>query len=107
LTQQPLPGNVRELKNLVERTALMSAHDELQPADFQPAAGPRPAADADAPAALPAPGTMTLEQLEEQMIRQSLGHYQGNLSRVAKALGLSRGALYRRLEKFNIPYQTE
>ncbi|RZK62450.1 MAG: sigma-54-dependent Fis family transcriptional regulator, partial [Hymenobacter sp.] len=76
LTQQPLPGNVRELKNLVERTALMSAHDELQPADFQPAAGPRPAADADAPATLPAPGTMTLEQLEEQMIRQSLGHYQ-------------------------------
>ena len=107
LTQQPLPGNVRELKNLVERTALMSSHDELRPADFQPAIALAPSSGADATTALPAPGTMTLEQLEEQMIRQSLSHYRGNLSRVAKALGLSRGALYRRLEKFNIPYQTD
>ena len=102
LQEQPLPGNIRELKNLVERTALTTPHDELLPADFQPAAKPaRPAAAP--PAALPAPGTITLEQLEEQMIRQSLAHYQGNLSRVARALGLSRGALYRRLEKFGIP----
>jgi two-component system NtrC family response regulator len=47
---------------------------------------------------------MTLEALEEQMIRQSVAHYQGNLSQVARALGLSRGALYRRLDKFGIPY---
>jgi len=49
---------------------------------------------------------MTLEALEEQMIRQSVAHYQGNLSRVARALGLSRGALYRRLDKFGIPYSS-
>jgi DNA-binding NtrC family response regulator len=47
---------------------------------------------------------MTLEALEEQMIRQSVAHYRGNLSQVARALGLSRGALYRRLDKFGIPY---
>jgi DNA-binding NtrC family response regulator len=47
---------------------------------------------------------MTLEELEAQMIRKSMEHYSGNVSRVAKALGLSRGALYRRLEKFGIPY---
>ncbi|WP_223651194.1 sigma-54-dependent transcriptional regulator [Hymenobacter psoromatis] len=101
LREQPLPGNIRELKNLVERAALTAPHDELTPSDFQvPTARPTPLA----PAELPAPGTMTLEALEEQMIRQSVAHYQGNLSRVARALGLSRGALYRRLDKFGIPY---
>ncbi|TDN36030.1 sigma-54-dependent Fis family transcriptional regulator [Hymenobacter sp. UV11] len=101
LQEQPLPGNIRELKNLVERAALTTIHDELTPSDFQaPTARPTPLA----PAELPAPGTMTLEALEEQMIRQSVAHYQGNLSRVARALGLSRGALYRRLDKFGIPY---
>ena len=102
LQEQPLPGNIRELKNLVERTALTTPHDELLPADFQPAApAPRPPLVPEA--TLPAPGTITLEALEEQMIRQSLTHYHGNLSQVARALGLSRGALYRRLEKFGIP----
>ena len=103
LQAQPLPGNIRELKNLVERAVLTSPHDELVPADFQPAhlGAPAPAAPE---AALPAPGTITLEALEEQMIRQSVAHYRGNLSQVARALGLSRGALYRRLDKFGIPY---
>lgn len=100
LQAQPLPGNIRELKNLVERAVLTTTHAELTPADFQ-AAGPRPTA---APGELPTPGTMTLEAIEEQMIRQSVAHFQGNLSQVARALGLSRGALYRRLEKFGIPY---
>ena len=101
LQAQPLPGNIRELKNLVERAALTTPHDELTPADFQaPNSRPTP----PAPGELPAPGTMTLEEIEEQMIRQSVAHYQGNLSKVARALGLSRGALYRRLDKFGIPY---
>ncbi|QKG57378.1 sigma-54-dependent Fis family transcriptional regulator [Hymenobacter sp. BRD128] len=103
LQEQPLPGNIRELKNLVERTVLTTPHSELTPADFQAPAGASPARAAS-PAALPAPGSMTLEALEEQVIRQSVAHYQGNLSRVARALGLSRGALYRRLDKFGIPY---
>ena len=103
LQNQPLPGNIRELKNLVERAVLTSAHDELTPADFQPQPENAPIHQlTNSP--LPAPGTMTLEALEEQMIRQSVAHYQGNLSQVARALGLSRGALYRRLDKFGIPY---
>ena len=104
LQEQPLPGNIRELKNLVERTVLTTPHDELTPGDLQAPAGASPAPRPAAPAELPAPGSMTLEALEEQMIRQSVAHYQGNLSRVARALGLSRGALYRRLDKFGIPY---
>ena len=102
LQAQALPGNIRELKNLVERAALVSSHDELTPADFQAQPAALPPAP---PAALPTPGTMTLEALEEQMIRQSVAHYQGNLSQVARALGLSRGALYRRLDKFGINYE--
>ncbi|MGI4742907.1 MAG: sigma-54-dependent transcriptional regulator [Janthinobacterium lividum] len=100
LQAQALPGNIRELKNRMERAVLTTTHLELTPADFQTAAPPPVAV----PGELPTPGTMTLEAIEEQMIRQSVAHYQGNLSQVARALGLSRGALYRRLEKFGIPY---
>ncbi|HEX8656331.1 MAG TPA: sigma-54 dependent transcriptional regulator [Hymenobacter sp.] len=104
LRDQPLPGNIRELKNLVERAVLVSGKDELGPEDFQANAQRLPAR-APAPGELPTPGTMTLDEIEGQMIRQSLAHYDGNISRVAKALGLSRGALYRRLEKHGIPYE--
>ncbi len=103
LREQPLPGNIRELKNLVERAVLVSGKDELGPDDFQ-ANAQRPPARGPEAGEWPAPGTMTLDELEAQTIRQALGHYGGNISRVAKALGLSRGALYRRLEKHAIPF---
>ena len=51
---------------------------------------------------LPAPGTMTLDELERSMIVQCMERYKGNISRVAQALGLSRAALYRRFEKYGI-----
>ncbi|UYZ64476.1 sigma-54-dependent transcriptional regulator [Hymenobacter weizhouensis] len=104
LQEQPLPGNIRELKNLVERAVLVSGKDELGPDDFQAQSHPS-AARPPAPGALPEPGTITLDELEAQMIRRALEHYGGNISRVAKALGLSRGALYRRLEKYEIPFE--
>ncbi len=100
LQAQPLPGNIRELKNLVERAVLTTPHDELTPTDFHPeekSSPPHHFTNAPLP-------PLTLEALEEQMIRQSVAHFQGNLSQVARALGLSRGALYRRLDKFGIPY---
>jgi two-component system NtrC family response regulator len=103
LREQPLPGNIRELKNLVERAVLVSGKEELGPEDFQANVSKSPSLSA-AQSPLPTPGTMTLDELEAQMIRQSLAHYEGNISRVAKALGLSRGALYRRFEKHGIPY---
>lgn len=102
LQGQPLPGNIRELKNLVERAALTSPHDELTPADFRPENSLLQAATPSLP-----PGTQTLEALEEQAIRQSVAQYRGNISQVARALGLSRGALYRRLDKFGIPYNEQ
>ncbi|MCC3156655.1 sigma-54 dependent transcriptional regulator [Hymenobacter sp. 15J16-1T3B] len=102
LREQPLPGNIRELKNLVERAVLVSGKDELGPEDFQ-AQAQRFVPKVE-PGALPEVGLMTLDEMEAQMIRKTVDFYAGNLSRVAKALGLSRGALYRRLEKFNIPF---
>ena len=104
LRDQALPGNIRELKNLVERAVLVSGKEELGPEDFQANAVQSPASSATH-SPLPTPGTMTLDEVEAQMIRQSLQHYDGNISRVAKALGVSRGALYRRLEKFGIPFE--
>lgn len=102
LALQPLPGNIRELKNLVERTVLVSGKDHLDSADFQGQQHKNP--KKASPPAFPPVGLMTLEEMEATMIRQSMEYYKGNVSKVAKALGLSRGALYRRLEKFEIPY---
>jgi len=104
LKQLPLPGNIRQLKNLVERTVLMSPQDELDIADFQKQYQP---AAPKTSGALPEVGTMTLEEMEVQMIRRALDFHKGKIARVAKSLGLTRSALYRRLEKYAIPYHEE
>ena len=100
LSRLPYPGNIRELKNLVERTILVSGKPVLDATDF----------DAqylrhDEPAKV-AEGTsfagMTLDEIERQTILQALEQHKGNLSQVAVSLGISRAALYRRLEKYNI-----
>ena len=48
-------------------------------------------------------GSMTIDEIEKAMILKSMKHHAGNISKVAQALGLSRAALYRRLEKYEIP----
>jgi DNA-binding NtrC family response regulator len=94
------PGNVRQLKHLLERTLLVSGTDRLGPEQFRRTRemdGRETAADP-----LPEVGSMTIEEIEKSMILKSLKHHDGNLSRAAEALGLSRAALYRRLEKYGI-----
>ena len=54
--------------------------------------------------ALPSPGTMTLDEMEKAMIVKCMRHYEGNVTRVAEALGLSRAALYRRFEKYGLEF---
>jgi DNA-binding NtrC family response regulator len=105
LKQLPLPGNIRQLKNLSERAVLLAPHDELEVADFERhvSVGSLP----PAPSSLPAVGTMSLEEMELQMIRRAMEFHQNRVSRVARALGITRFALYRRLEKFGIPYSSE
>ncbi|WP_347158882.1 sigma-54-dependent transcriptional regulator [Pontibacter chitinilyticus] len=103
LKNLPLPGNIRELKNLVERTVLVAENEVLEAEDFQAQAQQSPTKAGDK--ALPAVGTMTLDELEASMIKKSMAYYHNNISKVARALGLSRAALYRRLDKFDIPYE--
>ncbi|MFD3001562.1 sigma-54-dependent transcriptional regulator [Pontibacter toksunensis] len=102
LKELSLPGNIRELKNLVERTVLVAENNMLEAEDFQAQAQKGPGKPGDK--TLPAVGTMTLDQMEASMIKKSMDFYNNNISKVARALGLSRAALYRRLDKFNIPY---
>jgi two-component system, NtrC family, response regulator len=103
----PLPGNIRQLKNLVERTVLTNPAETLQLIDFQAQYTPSAWRANGAAATLPEVGVMTLEEMEVQMIKRAMDFHKGKVSRVAKSLGLTRSALYRRLEKFNIPYNDD
>ncbi|GAB2539936.1 sigma-54-dependent transcriptional regulator [Spirosoma aerophilum] len=110
LTNLALPGNIRQLKNVVERTVLLSANDELQADDFEKnlTSGPASATtNRNVVQTLPQVGSMTLEEMEYQMIQRAMAFHQNRVSKVARALGITRFALYRRLEKFGIPYTTE
>ena len=101
LSSLPYPGNIRELKNLVERTILVSGKPTLDASDFD--AQYIRHNDQKAAESTSFIG-MTLDEIERQTILQALERHKGNLSQVAMALGISRAALYRRLEKHNINY---
>ncbi len=93
-------GNIRELRHLIERTVLIATESILTESDFAVAtAMEQERTEKDA---LPAVGAMTLDEIEKAMIEKAIAHYEGNISKIADALGLSRAALYRRLEKFGI-----
>lgn len=98
LKRQNFAGNIRELKNLMERCVLMSSKNQIEQLDiekYMDRAEPKSAAD----------GLKTLDQIEKEAIVKAMEVYSGNISRVARALGLSRGALYRRFEKHEILYE--
>ncbi len=105
LSLQPWPGNVRQLEQVIERAVLVargpvSRDSRLEVDDFAVMAdlgSPPPR-----PGTMPPAGSMTLEQVEETMIRQCLARFDGNVSKTARALGLSRAALYRRFEEFGL-----
>ena len=101
LSRLSYPGNIRELKNLVERTILVSGKPTLDASDFD--AQYIRHNDQKAAESTSFIG-MTLDEIERQTILQALERHKGNLSQVAMALGISRAALYRRLEKHNINY---
>ena len=100
LQAQPWPGNVRQLRQWVERAVLVSTRDRLEVEDFAESMEPAPH-DA-VTAALPPVGSMTMDEIERAMIVKSLRHHGGNISKVADSLGLSRAALYRRFVKYQI-----
>lgn len=100
LSRLPYPGNIRELKNLVERTLLVCGKDCLTAEDFQSQYHP---ASVATDAVANAKG-LTLEELEKRTILQALDTHDNNLTQVALSLGISRAALYRRLEKYGISF---
>ena len=87
------PGNVRELEHVVERAVLMAQGSEIQPDDL----GLRPRA-----AGAGRLESMTLDDAERYLIQKALERCEGNVSRAADALGLSRSAMYRRLQHHGI-----
>ena len=101
LQSLPLPGNIRELKNLVERTVLMAEGKELTAADFHQSLSPS-SHESVFPSVSPTGPSPTLEELERAAIAASIQKHAGNLSLVAKELGISRGALYRKIEKHGL-----
>ncbi len=93
LLQYSWPGNVRELEHTIERAVLMCRSEQIQPGDLGLGAQ-RPAS--------PNLEELSLEAVETILIRKALQRFQGNVSHAAEALGLSRGALYRRMEKYGL-----
>ena len=93
MLEYPWPGNVRELDHAVERAVLLSSGDAVRSSDLSlkaPQAGTQRMEE------------LSLEEVESLLIRKAVDRYGGNISQAAEALGLSRSALYRRLQKYGI-----
>ena len=97
LKQYAWPGNIRALRHTLERAVILSSGDRFEPEDFnleptasQPDSGPLQRQE------------LNLEKLEHDAIHQALTANRYNISRAAKALGLTRAALYRRMEKHGL-----
>jgi len=93
------PGNVRQLENTVERAVALSSDEIIDVDDIHLDSGPSKAVASAAPLL---PEGMTLEQWEDEMIREALRRAQGNKSQAARMLGLSRNALRYRLSKLGV-----
>jgi len=94
------PGNIRQLRQTIERAVLMSGKSELDRDDF---VDPDLVDENDADAGqLDGLDRLTLDEMEKLMIEKKLARHENNISRVAESLGLSRAALYRRLEKHGL-----
>jgi DNA-binding NtrC family response regulator len=87
------PGNVRELNHVIERAVLMTRGRTIGPADLRLDSGQMPGS---------ADRSMTLEAMELEAIRGALARHAGNVVAAADELGVSRSALYRRMEKFGL-----
>ena len=94
LLEHTWPGNIRELDHAVERAVLLAQGDAVRAGDLALRAGPA--------GAVPRYEELTLEDAERLLIQKALARFDGNVSLAAKALGLSRSALYRRLAAYGL-----
>jgi DNA-binding NtrC family response regulator len=93
LLEHAWPGNIRELDHAVERAVLLAQAEQVRAHDL---------ALRGAPATAPRLEDLTLEEVERLLIQKALSRYDGNVSRAAQALGLSRSALYRRIAAYGL-----
>src|SRR5574341_85151 len=102
------PGNVRELRNVVERAMILSETGELVPADLPPEIASRAAAPpSDGPRFQLPLGGIVLEEVEREFVRQALELTNGNRTRAARVLGLTRDELRYRVKKFDLANKAE
>ena len=90
------PGNIREVQHTIERGVIMSDGQEIRIMDFSLSS--HPAANDD----IEKFDNLNLQDIEKLLVEKALAKHEGNVSKAAKELGLTRAALYRRLEKFNL-----
>ncbi len=94
LSRYPWPGNVRELDHIVERAVLLAGDSAIEPVDL--------GLESDGGVLAAQLPLMTIEAAEEKLILNAISHFDGNVVKAAKVLGLSRSALYRRMEKIGL-----
>jgi DNA-binding NtrC family response regulator len=93
MLEHPWQGNVRELNHVIERAVLMAQDSQIKPADLALRSGREVS---------PRLEDMSIEEVEAFLIKKALARYNGNVSHAANALGLSRSALYRRLQRYGL-----
>jgi len=92
LKKYPWPGNVRELQHAIERAVIMADSSSLQESDFlfsRKSEGP-------------STDSLNLDEVEKTAVQKALQLHNGNISKAADELGLTRASLYRRMEKYGI-----
>jgi DNA-binding NtrC family response regulator len=88
------PGNIRELQHTIERGVILAEGDEIKVNDFN--------LTASAATSTPIDDNLNLQDVEHRLVLKALDKHQGNISKAAKELGITRGALYRRMDKFSL-----
>ena len=90
----PWPGNIRELRHSVERAIILSENSKLMPSDFN--------LQTNKSTEEQELETLNLDEMESILVRKALVKHQGNISKAAEELGLTRPALYRRMDKYGL-----
>ena len=97
----PWPGNIRALRHAVERAVILAEGDEFAAADLQLNSDAAPPATAAPTEVQLSAADLDLERMEKRLVGEALKRHGYNISQAAKALGLTRAALYRRMEKYD------
>ncbi len=93
LKKYPWPGNVRELQHAIERALIMADSPTLQESDFLFSRKGTETINAD---------TLNLDEVEKAAVTKAIQLHNGNISKAAEELGLTRASLYRRMEKYGL-----